>query len=47
MLFWIRLAMVPWFGGPRSFPAPIEITMSALLFEPSPYSVFDHALLLV
>ena len=40
MVFWIRLAMVPWFGGPHSFPAPIEITMSVLLFETSPYPLF-------
>ena len=43
----ICLAMVPWFGGHPSFPTPPAITMPAMLFEPSPCPVFNHALLLV
>ena len=47
MVFWIRRAMVPWYGGHPSFSTPLKITVPTLLFESSPRPVFCHVLLLV
>ena len=35
MVLWFCLAMVPWFGGHSSFPAPIAIDLSTTSFEHS------------
>ena len=45
MVVWFCIAMVPWFGGHSSFPTPIAINISALLFVHSPCHVFNHSLL--
>ena len=47
MVLWFHGAMVPWFGGPGTFPTTLEINLPAMLFEPSLCHACNDFLLLV
>ena len=47
MVLWFHGAMVPWFGGPGTFPTTLEINLPAMLFEPTLCHACNDFLLLV
>ena len=47
MVLWFHGAMVPWFGGPGTFPTTLKINLPAMLFEHLLCHACNNFLLLV